>query len=165
MDKLADLNYSWVIWIGALSLTWVVTQGLLGYYESRQASLCDRRLAKLMEAWPKEPYEGSPAGLVNALDSAHLKLSTDPDMTVEIKLERATIYGCLLCSALLILTVLVLEAGFLSTELASQCRRVSAWLAVMSALINVLSIQRVASLAYQSDISGALKHLTFIGRD
>lgn len=158
--KLADLNLSWVLLIGSLSLCWVISNALISYHETRQREQCVFQIRKILEKWQLVSIALlSPEEFLKQLEDRNLALSAYPDVVLMVRLARNQVSGCLVCSTFLVILIFLLEAGIFSGLLPAQARSASAWLAIFSGLVSAACIAYMCFIGHRCELSAAFKEL------
>lgn len=144
--------------IGAFTLWWAITSGLVSYHGQRQVETVKTKCGSALNVLG---YITStmPTGdwFIEHLAKYQLQLSPVPDVVVQIRVARSTILGPLLASLAFLLGPFVIELLVSVGTLPDEARSVSRILSLVSVLASAFAVVLTCSLFARLDGWAAFK--------
>ena len=151
---------AWLLLIGAFSFWWMVTSGLIALYSNRQNQDCERQLNRFCESLRLILSDVLSGPLfAERLCDHNLRVITEPDVTVILRVRKATIFSPLLASLVLILVGVAIEMQIKVGFIPREAEAVHWWLSSFAMLFCVGAVGATAYLGLHFDGVGALREL------
>ena len=146
--------------MGAVSVWWMVTTGLISHYSDQQSQFCERQLDRCCAALGLLLTNAITGSIfAKRLGDHRLQVIAEPDITVTLRVRRAAISSPLIASLALILVGYMIEAQIRLGLIPRDAGAVHWWLSTFAMISCILAAGATIFLAVRFDGVAGLREL------
>ncbi len=152
---------AWIAWIGATSLWWVITAGLIAHYNAQEERICEYQLSQCLASLSLISRATlSFLDFSSRLARHGLRIAPVPDVIASLRTRKALISSPLITAFFLIAVGHLVEAQIRVGSIPKDAGAVHWWLSTFSVGFSMLAVVATVLLSFRYETRDALLEIT-----